>query len=84
MLKSVSGVYRAGRVELAEEPAGVEEDTRVIVTFLEPGGIDLRQRGIDEAQAASLRHRLAAFAEEWESPEMSIYDDYDAAASEPR
>jgi len=49
------------------------------VTFLEPGNMDLRARGIDEVQAADLRARLATFVEGWESPEMSVYDDYDAA-----
>jgi len=39
----------------------------------------LRALGIDEAQAADLRARLATFVEDWESPEMNIYDDYDAA-----
>ncbi len=43
--------------------------------------IDLQKRGIDKAQAADLRERLATFAEDWENPEMSIYDNYDAAKS---
>jgi hypothetical protein len=43
--------------------------------------IDLRTRGIDKAQAADLRARLATFTEDWESPEMSIYDNYDSAKS---
>ena len=41
------------------------------------GTIDLRERGIDEAQAAEMRARLASFAEDWESPEMDVYDNYD-------
>ena len=41
------------------------------------GNIDLRECGINEAQAAELRARLACFAEDWESPEMDIYDNYD-------
>ena len=41
------------------------------------GNIDLRERGIDEAQAAEMRARLASFAEDWESPEMNVYDNYD-------
>lgn len=49
------------------------------MTFLEPGALDLRARGIDERQAANLRARLATFAEDWDSPEMDIYDSYDAA-----
>ena len=41
------------------------------------GNIDLRERGIDAAQAAEMRARLASFAEDWESPEMNVYDNYD-------
>ena len=41
------------------------------------GNIDLRERGINEAQAAEMRARLASFAEDWESPEMDVYDSYD-------
>lgn len=79
MLKSIEGVYRNGKIELVETPSDVRDETRVIVTFLEPRSVNLRARGIDEAQAAELRARLATFAEDWESPEMDIYDDYDAA-----
>lgn len=50
------------------------------MTFLESPSIELQARGIALEQAADLRARLAAFAEEWESPEMEIYDDYDAAS----
>jgi hypothetical protein len=79
MLTSVEGVYRDGKIELSELPEDVGEGRRVIVTFVEPRGVALRERGIDEARAAKLRDSLAAFAEDWESPEMGIYDDYDAA-----
>jgi hypothetical protein len=73
MLKSVRGVCRNGRIELVESlPEG--GDREVIVTFLESDRIDLADRGIDESQAADLRHRLAAFAEDWERPEMDAYD----------
>lgn len=78
MSKNIEGIYRHGKIELAEIPIDVPEETRVVVTFLEYGD-DLRARGIDEAQAADLRARLNTFAEEWESPEMDIYDNYDAA-----
>lgn len=44
------------------------------MTFLESPSIELQARGIALEQAADLRARLAAFAEEWESPEMEIYD----------
>ena len=36
--------------------------------------VDLRAHGIGEAQAADLRSRLSAFAEDWNRPEMDIYD----------
>lgn len=74
MLKSIEGVYRDGKVELLEAPDDVSE-SRVIVTFLSSGGsVDLRARGIDEKEAAELRARLQAFAEDWESPLMEAYD----------
>jgi hypothetical protein len=79
MLKSVEGVYRDGKIELTEVPGDVRNETRVIVTFLETGHIDLGARGIDEAQAAELQAQLGTFAEEWNSPDMALYDNYDAA-----
>jgi hypothetical protein len=82
MLRSLEGVYRKGKIELVEIPGDIDDETRVIVTFLEPKLIDLRQRGIDEAQAAALRAQLATFAEDWDSPEMDVYNDYNAAKAE--
>lgn len=73
MLKSIEGVYRDGKIELLEAPDDVIE-SRVIVTFLPAGSVDLRKRGIDEKQAAELRARLQAFAEDWESPMIEAYD----------
>ncbi len=78
MLTAIQGVYRDGKVELAEIPVNVREETPVIVTFLTLGYVNLRARGVDETQAADLRARLATFAEDWNSPEMDIYDNYDA------
>jgi hypothetical protein len=73
MLKSFEGVYRQGRIELVESPpAGIEG--KVIVTFLNGGTVDLTERGIDERQAADLRQRLKAFSEDWDRPEMDVYD----------
>ncbi len=79
MLISVRGVYRHGKIELVEQPSNIRDETRVVVTFLESGLVDLRTRGINEKQAAELRARFETFAEDWDSPEMSIYDNYDAA-----
>ena len=74
MLTSLEGVYRNGRVELTENPHDVPEGTTVIVTFLKSYDIDLKSRGIDIEQAKILRASLATFSEDWDSPEMSIYD----------
>ena len=71
--KTIEGVFRNGKVELSETPADLDE-ARVIVTFLPEGAVNLSERGIDEAQAASLRARLSTFAEDWEAPEMGAYD----------
>jgi len=77
MSKSVEGIYREGRIELIDIPADVPDGTRVTVTFPETE-YDLLQHGIDQTQAADLRARLRTFTDEWESPEMDIYDKYDS------
>ena len=77
MPTTIEGIYRNGKIELSETPSDVCEGTRVIVAFFPPGSVDLQEHGIDKAQAAELRARLACFAEDWESPEMDIYDNYD-------
>ncbi|WP_293125647.1 hypothetical protein [Microcoleus sp. bin38.metabat.b11b12b14.051] len=75
MLKSVKGIYRDGQVVLLETPADVPEG-KVIVTFLaESGLVELQSRGIDRQQAGDLRVRLSRFTEDWEQPEMDVYDD---------
>jgi hypothetical protein len=38
-------------------------------------GVDLQARGIEPTQAADLRARLKTFAEDWDRPEASIYDE---------
>ena len=79
MLTSVQGVYRKGKIELEQKPENVSDETRVIVTFLDSDAVELRKRGISKAQAKTLRAQLEPFAEDWDSPEMSDYDNYDAA-----
>ena len=71
--KTVEGFFRSGKIELAEIPMDVDE-ARVLVTFLPQGAVILSECGIDEGQAASLRVRLSAFAEDWELSEMEAYD----------
>jgi len=78
MLTTLQGVYRKGKIVLRNNPADIPDETPVIVTFLGTQGIDLHARGINKEQASELRAQFAAFAEEWDSPEMSIYDNYDA------
>lgn len=78
MLQTVEGYYRNGRIELSENPIGVADQARVLVTFMLPGNVNLSARGIDEQHAAELRARLATFREDWDSAEMADYDDYDA------
>jgi hypothetical protein len=81
MFTSVPGVYRKGKIELEQQPKNITDETRVIVTFLNSGSVNLRKRGFTKKQTEQLREQLSSFAEEWESPEMSAYDDYDAAKS---
>lgn len=81
MLRTVAGIFRNGAVQLAELPAGVAEESRVIVTFLEERLVSLPERGIDTETAGDLRAALASFAGDWDSPDMDIYNDYDAAKS---
>lgn len=81
MLTSLHGVYRKGKIEIEKPPRNIQDETPVIVTFLTESSIDLRERGIDKKKAKLLRAQLAPFAQDWESPEMSDYDNYDAARS---
>jgi hypothetical protein len=75
MLKSVEGIFRDGKIELLEPPPQAEE-SRVLVTFLPaPHQVDLASRGVDQGRAADLRARLGAIAEDWQRPEMDVYDE---------
>ncbi len=82
-MKSVEGIYRNGKVELLE-PLEEAEGSRVIVTLVRPAEpVDLPERGIDESQAADLRHRLERFGEDWDRPEMAAYDELPQARRRP-
>lgn len=75
MLKAVEGIYRNGKIELQETPPDVKE-ARVVVTFLPiEGSFDLRARGLSEAEAAELRSRWGGAAEDWDRPEIDVYND---------
>lgn len=71
---TVEGTYKDGKVKLSEKPARINQ-ARVLVTFLTSTGVDLRARGISRRQAADLRARLRSMSEDWERPEMDIYDE---------
>ena len=78
MPQEIEGIFKNGRVELSETP-NVPEETRVLVTFPDSGSVDLRSAGIDREQAADLRGRLSRIADDWDAPEMSVYDNYDSS-----
>ncbi len=40
--------------------------------------MDLRREGISRKQAAKIRAGFETFAEDWDVPEMDIYDRYDS------
>ena len=68
--------------EILDELAKLSPEERRLIARrlaeLESGSVDLQSRGIAAHEAAELRHRLDRFAEDWDSPEMTAYDDYDA------
>ena len=39
------------------------------------GLIDLRELGISEAEAAKMRYQFETIADDWERPEMDVYND---------
>jgi hypothetical protein len=75
MLTTIEGVFRNGTIELSHIPRDIDE-AKVLVTFLtgDAGPIDLAARGIEPAAAADLRHRLQSFSDDWNRPEMDVYD----------
>ena len=75
MFTTIEGMYRDGKIELSEMPCDMCEGTPVLVTFLPSDSADLQTHGIDRAQVADLRQRLATFAEDWESPENEVLCD---------
>jgi hypothetical protein len=75
MATMLEGVYRNGKIDLAQLPDEAE-GSRVLVTWVRgPEAVELANHGIGSEQAADLRHRLSAFAEDWDRPEMSVYDE---------
>jgi len=82
MFVSIEGVYRDGKVELLELPMDAQNDDKVIVTFMNQGSVQLSSVGIDKLQAQDLRSRLTVFEEEWNNPEMDIYNHYEESKNQ--
>ncbi len=40
----------------------------------EKGKVNLQEKGFTEVEALAQRHAFATFAEDWENPEMDVYD----------
>lgn len=80
-MTTVEGIYYNGRVELAQLPPNIADGARVIVTFIDAEKMDSTGCDVDLTQLEFLRVSLATFAEDWNSPVMSVYDNYDAAKS---
>ncbi len=69
----IEGTYKNGQILLSEKSLDLPE-SKVLVTFLNPTQVDLSKRGIDREQAAELRGKFRTIAEDWDRPEMDIYD----------
>jgi hypothetical protein len=70
---TIEGTYKNGQVILAETPTGVDE-SKVLVAFLDTREINLPERGISREQAAELKAKFNTIVEDWNRPEMDIYD----------
>ncbi len=70
---TIEGTYKNGQVILTETPEEVAE-SRVLVTFLNTRLIDLQELGISKEEAAEMRAKLSSIADDWNRPEMDIYD----------
>jgi hypothetical protein len=71
---------RARALELQARIQALQIELKALVGEPTPekSVLELRDRGIDETQAADLRARLKTFAEDWERPEAAIYDEQPA------
>jgi hypothetical protein len=69
--RQIEGIYKDGQISLSEVPLEISGEIPVIVVFLADESPNHR--------AALTRLRLASFIEDWDNPEMDIYDNYDGA-----
>jgi len=71
---------KAAREGQAEEEIAQELIAWAIRSeFQSQRSVSLEDYNINAAQAAELRASLASFAEDWNQPQMDVYDNYDAA-----
>ena len=70
---TIEGTYKNGKIVLNEAPSEFSE-SKVLVTFLQPVRINLTERRIDKVQASKLRAKLDTIIEDWDRPEMDVYD----------
>ncbi len=70
---TIEGIYKNGQIVLTEKPTRLGE-SKVLATFLEPREINLAERGIGQVQAAELKAKFGTMAEDWNKPEMDVYD----------
>jgi hypothetical protein len=70
---TIEGIYKNGQIVLIDAPTQISE-AKVLVTFLDAGQINLTERGIDEERAAELRAKLNTIVQDWNRPEMDVYD----------
>lgn len=83
MLKTITGIYQQGKINISQYPENIKEGTQVIITFLESNQIDLESRGINKQEAQNLRENLSIFEDDWTKEDMNIYDDYEQHKANP-
>src|SRR4051794_7378905 len=59
-LLTVEGIYKEGKVELTERPTGIDESTRVLVTFLRSNGTATPPSAAEARERAKLRQQAFA------------------------
>jgi|LakMenEpi03Aug12_release.lakeMendotaPanAssembly.Ray.scaffolds.fasta_scaffold836017_1 hypothetical protein len=74
--EAISNYLEINQKLLAESTKNLEKSKvcDLIEEGQKKGSIDLQSRGINPEQAANLRARLQSFTEDWDCPEMDVYD----------
>ncbi len=62
-------------LETSVEDSWMESQLLIEAQEIIYGSLILAERGIDVGRAAELRSRLQTFAEDWNRPEMAVYDE---------